>query len=139
MRPQVLELIAVEHAAGGQAEQTPSGTEAGEGADDHCGLCDLTDDQDAWQAIAEELGVPVSLHTSDDLSPEESPVVREVGTPVVIARFDDNEFHAVVLAERLEVFEGDVTRLVREVRLVAEQQGWALPGGEEPEEQPETL
>lgn len=139
MRPQVLELIAVEHAAGGQAEETPTGTEDGRGTDDHCGLCGLTVDRDAWEAIGEELGVPVSLHTSDDLSPEESPVVREVGTPVVIARFDDNEFHAVVLAERLEVFEGDVTRLVREVRLVAEQQGWALPAAEEPEEQPETL
>jgi hypothetical protein len=135
VRPQVLELVAVEHARGGQAEQTPSDREG----HDHCGLCGLTVDRDAWAAVGDELGVPVTLHTSDDLSPEESPVVREVGTPVVIARFEDNEFHAVVLAERLEVFEGDVTRLVREVRLVAEQQGWALPTVEEPEEQPETI
>ncbi len=135
MKPKVLELVAVEHARGGQAEQTPSDDEG----DDHCGLCQLTDDQDAWRAIGEELGVQVSLHTSDDLSPEERPVVREVGTPVVIARFDDNEFHAVVLAERLEVFDGDVTRLVREVRLVVDQQGWALPAREEPEERVETI
>lgn len=139
MRPQVLELIAVEHATGGQAEQTPTGPDGGEGRrdrDDHCGLCGLTADRDAWEAIGEDLGVPVSLHSSDDLSPEESPVVREVGTPVVIARFDDNEFHAVVLAERLEVFDGDISLLVREVRLVAEQQGWALPTVDE---QPETI
>ncbi|VXB96067.1 hypothetical protein [Nocardioides sp. AX2bis] len=139
MRPQVLELIAVEHAAGGQAEETPTGTGGERGTDDHCGLCGLTVDKAAWEAIGEELGVPVTLHTSDDLSPEESPVVREVGTPAVIARFEDNEFHAVVLAERLEVFDGDVTRLVREVRLVAEQQGWDLQASEQPEERPETL
>ncbi len=148
MKPQVLELVAVEHATGGRAEQTPSGPDADDdsdssvssGTDAHCGLCGLTVDPDAWAAVGEELGVPVSLHRSDDLSPEESPVVREVGTPVVLARFDDNEFHAVVLSERLEVFDGDVSRLVREVRLVAEQQGWALPAGAaEAGSEPETV
>ena len=135
MSPQVLELIAVEHARGGQDEETPSEREAGT----PCGLCGLTADRAAWDSLGDELGVPVSLHDSDDLSPEESPVVREIGTPCVLARFDDNEFHAVVLAERLEVFGGDLTRLVREVRLVAEQQGWTMPTAEQPEEQPETI
>lgn len=148
--PRVLELIAVEHASGARDEETPTDGDGGESdetdqagepvaEDDHCGLCDLTDDREAWDALSEELGVPVRVHGSDELSPEESPVVREVGTPCVVARFEDNEYHAVVLAERLEVFDGDVTRLVREVRLVAEQQRWTLPTSAEPEKQPETL
>ena len=148
--PRVLELIAVEHARGARDEEAPTDGDGGESqeadqagdavaGDDHCALCELTEDRDAWDAVSEELGVPVSLHASDELSPEESPVAREVGTPCVLARFDDNEFHAVVLAERLEVFDGDVTRLVREVRLVAEQQGWTLPTSEEPEKQPEMI
>ena len=148
--PRVLELIAVEHASGARDEETPTDGDGGESQEadqagdaveggDHCGLCELTEDSDAWDAVSDELGVPVSLHASDELSPEESPVAREVGTPCVLARFDDNEFHAVVLAERLEVFDGDVTRLVREVRLVAEQQGWTLPTSEEPEKQPEMI
>lgn len=135
MRPPVLGLVAVEHARGGQGEETPRERED----DDHCGLCALTRDRGAWEALGEELGVPVGLRASDDLSPEESPVVREVGTPCVIARFDDNEHRAVVLAERLETFGGEVALLVREVRLVAHQQGWHLPRSEEPEEQAETV
>lgn len=138
---QVLELIGVEHAAEGFEDETPAAPDADEapadeqdddqdddqdGATGHCGLCGLTDDEDAWDRLSDELGVPVSLHRSDDLSPEEMPVVREVGTPCVLARFDENEYHAVVLSERLELFGGDVTRLLREVRLVAEQQGWRL-------------
>ncbi len=126
---QVLELIGVEHAAEGFEDETPAAPAAGDGDGDatgHCGLCGLTDDEDAWERLSDELGVPVSLHRSDDLSPEEMPVVREIGTPCVLARFDENEYHAVVLSERLELFGGDVTRLLREVRLVAEQQGWRL-------------
>lgn len=151
--PRILELIAVEHASGARDEETPTdgdggasdGTDQADHAgepvpeDEHCGLCELRDDREAWDAVSEELGVTVSVHASDELSPEQGPVVREVGTPCVVARFDDNEHHAVVLAERLEVFDGDVTRLVREVRLVAEQRGWALPIGAEPESQPETI
>ncbi len=123
MTPQVLELIAVEHAEGGLGRETPSA----EGSDGHCGLCDLTVDASAWEAVGEELGVVVRLRASDELGPEEQQIVREVGTPCLLARFDDAALHPVVLSERLEVFDGDVSRLVREVRLVAEQQDWRLP------------
>ncbi len=49
MRPRVHELVAVEHVPGALAGQTPSNGE-GEG-DDHCGLCGLTEDRDAWEAV----------------------------------------------------------------------------------------
>lgn len=137
----VLELVAVEHAAGGLDEETPREDGAGDEAAraGHCGLCGLTSDRAAWERVGDELGVPVSLESSDDLAPEEVQVVREVGTPCVLARFDDHELHPVALAERLAVFEGDVTRLVREVRVVAEQQGWTLPVDEDPDEEPQTI
>ena len=133
MGDQVLELIGVEHEAGGLGEEQPT---TDDGAGSHCGLCGLTSDQAAWDALGDELGLPVHLSGSGDLGPEEQQVVREVGTPVVLARLEHAELRPVVLSERLEVFEGDVSRLVREVRLVAEQQGWALPGSngeDEPE------
>ncbi len=131
MDDQVLELIGVEHEAGGLGEEQPS---SDDGGGSHCGLCGLTSDKDAWNALGDELGLPVHLSGSGDLAPEEQQVVREVGTPVVLARLEHAELRAVVLSERLEVFEGDVSLLAREVRLVAEQQGWALPcGNGEPE------
>ncbi len=127
----VLELIGVEHEAGGLGREQPV---TDEGTDTHCGLCGLTSDKSAWAALGDELGLPVHLSGSGDLGPEEQQVVREVGTPVVLARLEHAELRPVVLSERLEVFEGDVTRLAREVRLVAEQQGWVLPCGDgEPE------
>ena len=132
MNAQVLELIAVEHADGGLGEETPSAED--EDNDGHCGLCDLTSDTTAWDAVGDELGVVVRLHRSDDLAPEEQQIVREVGTPCLLARFDDADLHPVVLSERLEVFDGDVSRLLREVRLVADQQEWRLPCSAERDE-----
>lgn len=137
MGAEVLEVIGVEHAAGGSEKETPSTQEDGEGG--HCGLCGLTSDRSAWESLSDELGVPVNLLSSDELGPEAIQVVREIGTPCVLVRFDDDELHPAVLAERLEVLDGDITRLVREVRLVADQQGWVLPEASAQEPEPETV
>ena len=141
MTDRVLELIAVEHGAGGLGEETPSADESERTG--HCGLCGLTGDEDAWKAMTDELGVPFRVETDDELSPEEQQVVREIGTPCVVAKLGDADVRPMVLAERLEAFEGDPTRLAREVRLVAEQQGWgigdAAPADPDRKSEPETI
>ncbi len=138
MTQRLRELVGVEHAAGGVAEQTPSTEEAD--PETHCGLCGLGADQGAWEAMVHEIGVPFRIERSDDLSPEEMQVVREIGAPCVVAHFDDADVRPVVLAERLEALGGDPTRLAREVRLVSEQQDWLLPHpGDDHTEDPEEI
>lgn len=126
MTERVVELIAIEHGAGGLGEQTPSADDAEGDPSSHCGLCELTSDQDAWKAMTDDLGVSIRVEGSDELAPEEQQIVREIGTPCVIAKLGDADVRPVVLAERLETFEGDPERLAREIRLVAEQQDWGI-------------
>ena len=139
MTERVVELIAVEHEAGGLGDETPAADDGEGGTVSHCGLCGLTADQDAWQAMTDDLGVPFRVEGSGELAPEEQQVVREIGTPCVVAKLGDADVRPMVLAERLETFEGDTTLLAREVRLVAEQQEWAIGDPTEVDPDRETI
>lgn len=125
----ITEVIGVYHADGGVLGELRYVLGKVRGTT-HCDLCDLTHGRGVrrrreWDAMADDLGLPVRLLHLNEMPDDVAGVVREHGSPVVLGRGCDGSLQPLLGAEEMGRMQGSVTAFGSALR--AALQGHHLP------------
>ena len=117
---QVKELIGIYHADGGAVGEVKYVLGKLLGTT-HCALCDITHSpirrKPAWDSMVTRIEVPFTLLHLNELPADVATATTAVGSPVVLARLDDNSLVQVLGPADLDQLHGSLEAF--EVALVA--------------------
>lgn len=122
----VVELIGVYHADGGPIGEAKYviGKFLGRA---HCPLCDITHSpvrrKPEWDQFVASIGIPFALVHLNEMPPTVASAVAVSGSPVILARMDNDEIVPLLRPHELDLLDGSVTRAEVAIREALKQSG----------------